>query len=123
LQFLKDKSERGESRERTVARISQNLKSIARSLNVPVIVTAQLNRDAAGTNARPELHYLRESGHVEQDAYCAFLLWRGDPEKEQNITHFDIAKNRSGRTGEFDLFFNGATVKFDNYAQHAYTQR
>ncbi len=112
LQFLRDKTERGETRERTVARISQNLKSVARTLNVPVIVTAQLSRDAAGKNSRPELHHLRESGQVEQDADVAILLWRGD---EPNITHFDIAKNRSGRTGVFDLSFNGATVKFDNY--------
>ncbi len=113
LQLLKDKTEKGESYSRTVGRISQNLKVVARSLNIPVIVTAQLNRDAAGSG-EPELHHLKESGQIEQDADIGILLWRGDPQTEPGITHFKVAKNRHGDIGTFNLRFNGKLTRFES---------
>ncbi|MBO5959966.1 MAG: replicative DNA helicase, partial [Lentisphaeria bacterium] len=54
-----------DGRQVEVAAISGGLKKIAKDLNVPVLVLAQLNRDVEkgqSKNARPKLSNLRESG-------------------------------------------------------------
>lgn len=67
-----------ESRVQEVARISMSLKELARSLEVPVIALAQLNRQVDQTNGEPNLSHLRESGSIEQDADQVIMMWRKD---------------------------------------------
>jgi replicative DNA helicase len=116
LQLVRSGKYKGDSRNEAVGRISANLKITARSLNVPVIVTAQLNRGAE-EGSKPELHHLRESGNIEADADVAMLIYRGDRDKEPNTTYLDIAKNRDGKTGLMKLGFEGKTVSFYNVKQ------
>jgi replicative DNA helicase len=68
-----------ESRQQEVSIISGALKTLARTLHVPVIVVSQLNRAVESTESKkPMLSNLRESGSVEQDADIVLLLYRSD---------------------------------------------
>ena len=80
LQLLTSSSRRAkDNRQIEIAEISAGIKGIAKELNVPVIVLAQLNRAVEGRRGqRPMLSDLRESGSIEQDADMVGLLTRAD---------------------------------------------
>ena len=61
-----------------VGQISDDIKTVAGELQIPVIAVAQLNResDKEKFETRPKLSHLRESGNLEQDADQVWLLWR-----------------------------------------------
>ncbi len=62
-----------------IGEITKSLKELARTLNVPIICLAQINREAeANKEARPKLSNLRGSGNIEQDADLVMLLYRSD---------------------------------------------
>ena len=70
---------RVDSRQQEVAEISGGIKKLAKDLDVPVLVLAQLNREIdknTSANARPKLAHLRESGAIEQDADIVTFLHR-----------------------------------------------
>ncbi len=117
LQLIRTKS-RSESREREVADISRKLKSLARSLEVPVICLAQLNRQVESRDKKiPRLADLRESGAIEQDADIVAFLYRESMYSENASKHdakFIIAKGRNVRTGTVNLFFDGQHQVFKN---------
>ena len=67
------------ARQQEVSYISGELKTLARTLNVPVLVLCQLNRNTeSNDNKVPGLSNLRESGSIEQDADIVMLLYRED---------------------------------------------
>lgn len=66
-------------RQQEVSMISGELKTLARTLNVPVLVLCQLNRNTeSNDNKVPGLSNLRESGSIEQDADIVMLMYRED---------------------------------------------
>ena len=103
------------SREERVSNNSRMLKIVAKTLDIPVIVNAQLNRDVEKRDhKRPRLSDLRESGAIEQDADVVMLLHRpGFADGENNgETELIVAKNRHGETGTIYLHFAGEFVTF-----------
>src|SRR4029077_8028205 len=69
LQLLHSTARRAENRQQEIADISNGVKSLAKALNVPVIVLGQLHRDPEREKDRnPRLPDLPESGAIEQDA-------------------------------------------------------
>lgn len=96
---------------------SNALKRLARSLAVPVLCLAQLNRESeARKDHRPTMADLRDSGAIEQDADGIILLhrpamyWaRGQRPKanEGELMEIDLAKNRHGPTGNINMTFYG----------------
>ena len=68
---------RSDSRTQEVSDMTRQLKLLARELEVPVVLLAQLNR---GPETRqdhtPMIADLRESGSIEQDADMVILLYR-----------------------------------------------
>jgi replicative DNA helicase len=94
----------GSDRRTIVDGVSRDLKRLAKSLNVPVLAAAQLNRgerSRAGSRPEPTLRDLREAGGIEQDADCVLLLHR--TEKLQSEVAVIIAKNRHGGLGKVRL--------------------
>ncbi len=104
---------RKENRVQEVSEISRELKNIARELQVPVIALSQLSRSVVqrGTDSKPQLSDLRESGSIEQDADIVIFLHRPaftKGEQDSGTTEdasLIIAKHRNGPTGEIELQF------------------
>lgn len=101
-----------------VTEVSNGLKAMAKELRVPVIATAQLNRDAeASRSGKPKLSHLKQSGSIEQDADIVMLLHRPayyDKEADPSLAIVDIAKQRNGPVGEQEIRFIGNLARFDN---------
>lgn len=121
------------SREQEVARLSSEIKALAKELDVPIILLCQLNRQAEQSGAQPKLSHLRESGAIEQDADIVALLHRDRPtdqndenknssspmEDENNgvETKLIIAKHRNGEPGIITLAFFGQYTRFENFSR------
>lgn len=95
-----------------VAEISGELKAVAEELKIPIVVLAQLNREADGEVPRPS--HLRESGAIEQDADEILLIYRpdGDDGKPQDNGYILIPKNRNGSQGRVCVQFIGERCAF-----------
>lgn len=121
-------SKKCDRRDLEIADISSGLKALAKELNVPFIVLAQLNREVEkrGEGDRPRLSDLREGGAIEQDADVVGLLYRpkikdnGDDEPcayDAVPTNLLIAKQRNGPTGDIFLTFLKSFTRFEGAAK------
>lgn len=105
------------SREQEISAISRGLKLLAKELDIPVVVCAQLNRDVEKrADHRPQLSDLRESGAIEQNADVVMFLYREDLYKENserpNQCDIITAKHRNGPTGVDTLYFRKEYTQF-----------
>jgi len=121
LQLMQSSGRRTESRQQEISDISRAFKSLARELNVPVIVISQLNRAVEGRpDHKPQLSDLRESGAIEQDADVVVLLLRKeyyDSDDSPGVADLIVAKQRNGPTGNIKLRFFGEFTRFEDYAE------
>ena len=109
-------------REQQVAEASRGLKSLAKELDVPVLVLSQLNRSSEKENRTPKLADLRESGSIEQDADVVLMLTRPRDADEKFQVAADsaeliVAKQRNGPVGELKLTFLRDITRFENFHQ------
>ncbi len=118
---------RYENRNLEVSAISRGLKQLAKELDLPVIALSQLSRqpERRGSDHRPQLADLRESGSIEQDADLVAFIYRDevynrDDPDNQGLAELIIAKHRNGETGTVDLVFLGETTTFKNRDRHGY---
>lgn len=126
LQYIRGGSRRPESRQLEVAEISRSLKSLAKDLNIPVLVLSQLSRDQAkrekGGSSLPMLSDLRDSGAIEQDADVVMFIHYDKQDKEDFIKGKDvevqllIEKQRNGPTGAVNLYFNRGCTRFYDWS-------
>jgi replicative DNA helicase len=128
LQLLHSTARRAENRQQEIADISSGIKSLAKELNVPVVVLSQLNREIEREKGRPpRLSDLRESGAIEQDADVVGLLYKpkagddedggGGAEEEAVPINLLIAKQRNGPTGDVNLTFLKSYTRFESIAK------
>jgi replicative DNA helicase len=122
LQLIEPDDER-RPRHEQVAATSRRLKMLARELKAPVVVLAQVNREAdKRVGGKPRLSDLRESGAVEQDADTVLLLYReGDDDdlpsgRETDTIMVNVAKQRNGPTDEIRLTYRRRFLSFEDYA-------
>ena len=71
-------AKRTENRVQEVSDITRNLKIMAKEMQIPVMVCAQLSRgtETKGGSHKPALSDLRESGSIEQDADIVLFMFR-----------------------------------------------
>lgn len=115
-----------------VSAISRELKEVAVTLAVPVVVISQLSRECEKRSPkRPMLSDLRESGAIEQDADAVVFLYRpgyydGDNFAEnrrlglepgdKHSTELIVAKQRNGQTGSAWTYFDLERSRFFDLA-------
>ena len=121
LQLMQGPSELRGMREQEVAAISRTLKATAKEMNVPIIALSQLSRQSEnrqGSNRRPQLSDLRESGSIEQDADMVIFIHRydyqglSDNPDDVGRTQIIIAKHRNGAIADLDMRFRAEEVRF-----------
>ena len=108
LQLMSGSSDKNSNREQEISRISRDLKSLAKELQIPIIALSQLSREVEKRKEgqkMPQLSDLRESGAIEQDADLVMFLYRDEyygiqanenGEDNRGETHVKIAKHRNG---------------------------
>jgi replicative DNA helicase len=127
LQLLRSNTRRAQdNRQLEISEISAGIKGLAKELDIPVIVVAQLNRNpemrTGSGKGRPRLADLRESGSIEQDADVVALLVReeyyADTDEERDDlegkAELIIAKQRNGPVGEIKLTFLKEFTRFED---------
>jgi len=118
LQLMSGKKSSKENRQSEIADISKEMKSLAKELNIPVMVLAQLNREIEKDKGRcPRLSDLRESGAIEQDADIVLMPWHQQPEEDAHPHEIPVkiyvAKQRSGPDNRFiPLVFQKQFTRF-----------
>lgn len=104
-----------------IGKITKSLKRLAKELNVPILLLAQLNRSLENrNNKRPTLSDLRQSGSIEEDADIVIGLYRDEyynpDSQDRGIAEVILLKHRNGPTGTVRLLFEGRFAKFLNLA-------
>lgn len=105
-----------------IGEFMKHVKSMARSLNVVMLVASQLNRQVDQRDKMiPTLADLKESGSIEQESDIVILIY-DDPERvsiadgQHRYLKADIAKNRHGQPGIVDLLFRTKNLKLEEIA-------
>ena len=124
LQLIGTDSKSG-TREQEVAKISRGLKLLAKELDVPVVILAQLSRGCEQReDKRPMPSDLRESGAIEQDADVIVFVYRDEVYTKEacvkpGIAELIVAKHRSGELGTAEARFVGHHQAFDAVGEPA----
>jgi replicative DNA helicase len=118
---------RYENRNLEIAAISRGLKQLAKELELPIVALSQLSRqpERRGSDHRPQLADLRESGSIEQDADLVAFIYRDevynpDDEEVRGLAEVILSKHRNGETGTVELVFLGETTSFRNLDRHGF---
>lgn len=138
LGLIRPSSRYSGNRVNEIAEITSAMKSLARELDIAVVLLSQLSRALESREEkRPMLSDLRDSGAIEQDADMIAFLFResyylerakgGSFEEQaaradklvdcQNKLEFIIAKQRNGALGTVDLFADMAFSAVRNGAR------
>lgn len=111
-----------ESKNYEVGAITKELKNMARSFNVPIILLSQLSRGVEQRqDKRPMMSDLRDSGSIEQDADIVTFLYRDDyynkDSEQKNIVEIIFAKQRNGEVGTINAAFMKEYGRFVNLSR------
>lgn len=134
LTLIKTDDNKNKEEWQSIAEISSQIKSLAKELEIPIVVLSQLNREAEDNE--PKLSNLRNSGAIEQDADLVILLHdptrnlKGNKTELQRVRYTfgensyismnartikaKVSKQRNGMTGSFNLKFLTDYVRFVN---------
>jgi len=123
-------SGRFENRNLEISAITRALKQLAKELDIPVMLLSQLSRmpERRGSDHRPQLSDLRESGAIEQDADVVLFVYRDwvykkddpDADADEREAELIISKNRHGAVGTVPLVFFGEYCRFRSRAEQGF---
>lgn len=109
---------RSKDRAEEVGEVARTLKTLARDLDIPIVVLAQVKAevDRRVGDKRPGLGDIANSDEATREADIIAFLYRhvvydrenGDPCKAE----LNVEKNRHGPCGRFELGFEGKTMRF-----------
>lgn len=111
----------GNNRTEQVGANTRGLKTLAKQLNVPIVLLAQLSRKCEErNNKRPMMSDLRDSGEIEQDADVILFLYRDEvynPDSmDRGTAEINVAKQRNGPTGVVRAAYFGDRTTFADLA-------
>lgn len=97
------------SRKREMAVVIREIKSLARELELPVLVSAQLKRRADGR--LPRIGDIRQATAIEHEADFVGLLHK--EVSDEDCVKLLIAKNNNGPLGTVRLFLSAELQRFE----------
>ena len=128
-------TEKGQTRDIEIGNITRELKTLAKELEIPIILLAQLSRavETRGGNKKPQLSDLRESGNIEQDADIVIFAYRpgyyGFTNDEDGNIYQDrqieliTSKFREGSPGTDSAIHNEDLTEFYDISTFDYEQK
>lgn len=121
LQLVSTTGGRNDTEERRISALTRRLKLLAKSLDIPIVINAQLNRDNVRNDRDPELQDLRGSGSIEQDSDRVVFLSPRMSYDGARLIKMAIGKNREGgHAGDSVLLRPNATYSaFEEVTQDA----
>jgi len=120
VDYLQKVHARAENKVQEITRVTDGLQNAARELGRTcegtILALSQLSR--IDNCEEPELHHLRESGSIEQDADVVLFLWdkakqEPDPHTGAKQIMLKCGKQRNGATGLAPLMWLPARVGFE----------
>ena len=108
-----------EKRHAQIEEITRGLKTLAKELNIAILLLSQLSRKTEDVR-KPKLSHLRDSGSIEQDADVVLFIHREEVDSPEttwkNYADINIAKNRQGALGRIGATYIGHQVRFENFS-------
>ncbi|MFC4526383.1 AAA family ATPase [Dyella halodurans] len=125
VDYLQRITGEGERKHEQVGFVARGLKNLARDLDIPVVVLAQVSRAVEGrTNQSPRMGDLSDSSEIEKEADQVLMLFRPgyyDENEDQSVAKVIVEKNRHGPTGYVDVRWHGGTMVFGDL-DHRYDE-
>lgn len=117
------RADRRAPKHERVGEVMRGLKNIARELDIPVVVLAQVSREADNRpGGCPQLCDLADSSEIEKESDQIITLHRPydyDDTQPQALALLSILKNRHGPTGQIKAAWIEDFMRFGNYAEYA----
>lgn len=101
---------RGISRYQQLSDITQDLKHIARTIRIPILMAAQTNRDGAKDGA--SLENVADAISIARDSDTVIGLFQDEEMEKCNEMQVRLNKNRDGRRGIIKAIWNYDTMEF-----------
>lgn len=117
VDYLQLMSGEGDNRNAQIEGITRGLKTLAKELDIALVLLSQLNREVERRpNKRPMPSDLRDSGSIEQDCdICAFLyrdeVYNRDS-NDKGMCEVNFSLMRQGKPGIVGLAYIGEEVRF-----------
>lgn len=110
---LMESSKKDERNYLKLQRLTSELKRLAVTLRIPILVVHQLNREAE--TEKPTLKNIADSYGATRNADAVAAIWRPRLEESDQFSNeafFIVMKNRSGQRGEYPINYDPRTVRF-----------
>lgn len=118
-QLSKIRGGKGKSEYEQRSYIVNELMVLKKELKVPIVLLAQINRNAS--MSKPGLQDLKSTGSLEEDSDIVLLGYRKymqtKDEADRNKASWEIAKHRGGLTWNIDMLWNEKTTTFSEVYQ------
>ncbi len=104
--------------EERTAEISKSCKALALELKIPIILISHLARERDGKKVQPDIHRLKHSGQLEQDADVVLFIYRAEL---HGLSQFDCDKSIPTK-GRAKLYFGkgrnyGTAVSYPEFLE------
>ena len=110
---LMESAKKDERNYLKLQRLTAELKRLAVTLRIPILVVHQLNREAE--TEKPTMKNIADSYGATRNADVVAAIWRprlGEDGQLSTEAHFIVMKNRSGQQGEYVISYDPRTVRF-----------
>ena len=118
LTIMRIPQPKGMTRAQAIGEVTRAAKRTALELDCAFIMLAQMNREGAKSE-EPQLHHLKESGDIEQDADVVEFLWHNPeddkPSAPYKVITSTIAKGRDVGTNVFKYRFYPYIQRYEEH--------
>ena len=133
--FVELGGDRGDTEELRISGIVKQLKTIAKTMDIPVLALSQINRKVSDrANKMPSLEDIRYSGQTEATAHRVVFIMRpeyyikrgqpvelANPNDDKGVAYVMVAKNRNGPVGMVRMAFTEQYSRFGDLVMDKYS--